>query len=568
MSASPPLSLGAWLRQQRESRDWTQQDLATRIGCATITLRKIEADERRPSRQIAALLAEQLGVPVRDRAAFVKLARAASAGDFAEKFMLAPTASRSVDSFPSTPPPLIGRAAELETARLLLLNKKTRLLTLTGTGGIGKTRLAVELAAKLAAHFEDGVYWVDLSAIREPARVLSAIAQTLGVRDNVGVPLLENLRDYLRHKQVLLVLDNFEQVIAAAGDVAALFEKARRLKILVTSRERLHVAGERDLPVPPLELPDLTRVQAAPQLSKAASVVLFIQQAHAAKPEFDPAHENVVTIAQICHDLEGIPLALELAAARVKILPIKQIASRLENRFRLLRGGTSGTPVRHQTLWNAIDWSYELLSEAERAVLRRLSAFSGGWSLEAAETVCAGDVVADQDVLDLLTLLVDQSLIQVSEREGAARFRMLETIREYAFERLIESGELARTRHGHLEYFVGLAEEAEPKLSGAEQASWLERLDREEDNLRAAMRWSVSEGGNADLALRLVSALSRFWYTRTYWDEPYERLLGILQAQSTGARTFLRGKALFAVADLATSLEDFVNARALFDEGI
>ncbi len=406
------ISFGGWLRQRREALDLTREELARRVGCATITLRKIESDERRPSKQVAELLAAHLGVAEDEREAFVRFARGQADIPPAPSTHTAPWRAPRFrwPHLPAPATPLVGREEEVVELKRLLTptpgpssspdeqyrqergqGGEVRLLTLTGVGGIGKTRLALEVAAELSDTFQDGVRFVDLSPLNTPNLIPSTIAQALGVRESAGRKHLDSLKEYLRERQMLLVLDNFEQVITGAAVLLELLAACARLQLLVTSREVLHLPLEQEFGVSPLALPNGHGAPSAESLAQYPSVELFVQRALAVRPDFALTDQNASWIAKICRALEGIPLAIELAAARVKALTVRQIAVRLHNRFRLLTGGEAAAP-RHQTLRAAIDWSYDLLSQAERTLLRRLSVFVGGWSLEAAEQVTGDEV--------------------------------------------------------------------------------------------------------------------------------------------------------------------------------
>jgi predicted ATPase/DNA-binding SARP family transcriptional activator len=472
------------------------------------------------------------------------------------------------NNLPAQPTPLIGREVEQEVVRRLLGREEVRLVTLTGPGGTGKTRLGLQVAAELLEAFADGAYFVDLAPIRDPELVLPTIAQALGVREAEGRPLRESLKDYLREKQLLLLLDNFEQVLAAAPRVAELLTAAPRLKVLVTSRAILRLRGEHDFPVPPLALPDRGRLPDREQLCQYAAVALFIQRAVAVRPEFAVTNENAPAVVEICHRLDGLPLAIELAAARIRLLSPEGLLARLEQRLPLLVGGARDLPERQQTLRGAIGWSYDLLNPEEQKLFRRLSAFVGGCTLEAAEAVCNAHSDIGIDLLEGMASLMAQSLLRQEEAAcGEPCFTMLETIREYALERLVGSGEAEAIRWQHAQFFLTLAEEAEPKLTSADQSGWLDRLEREHDNLRAALVWLI-EREEVEAGLRLGGALREFWYVRGYSAEGREGLAKLLGLAEASAGTAARAKALHATGLLAFYQGDYEAARVLHEESL
>ena len=405
----------------------------------------------------------------------------------------------------------VGRERELaEVTRLL---GTARLITLLGAGGIGKTRLAMHVAADVMDAYPDGVWFVDLAPLSDPRLVPQAVASVLGVKEESGATIVDALVRHVKDKRMLLVLDNCEHLLhACAGIAGSLLRAGAQLKLIATSRESLHVAGETSYPVPALAVPDAGDRVTPNALAQYESTRLFVDRAAAAKPSFRATLANAPAIADICRRLDGIPLAIELASARVGALPVETIAARLSDRFRLLTGGDQTALPRQQTLRALIDWSHDLLTEPERALLRRLSVFAAGWTLEAAEAVCAGGDIDVADVLDLLTHLVDKSLVAM-DADGS-RYRLVETVREYAHEKLDESGESDAVRASHRRHFLELAEAARPALGGAEQARWLARLDLERENFLAAHAWADREEGNAERGLRLAYALGRYWFTR------------------------------------------------------
>jgi predicted ATPase/class 3 adenylate cyclase len=484
---------------------------------------------------------------------------------------------RSLDARPNnlpTPPTLLlGREREVEQLVGLLRREDVRLVTLTGAGGSGKTRLALQVATDLLHDFADGAFVVALAPIADPALVVPTIAQALGVKEGAGRPLLAMLQDELRAKRRLLVLDNFEQLLPAATRVGELLAARPGLQVLVTSRAALHLRGEHEVAVPPLRLPARRPPPPAAALSQYAAVELFIERATAVRADFAVTNANAPAVAEICHRLDGLPLAIELAAARVKVLTPQAMLARLEHRLTLLTGGPRDLPARQQTLRATIAWSYDLLTEAERALFRRLAVFVGGWTLDAAAAVCDPDGNLGLDVLDGVASLVDKSLVTQAEgQDGEPCYTMLETIREYATERLEESGEADALRRRHAAFFLALAEETEPHFMGARRFEWLARLTADHDNLRAALAWSRPDrepraGPTADAGevhRRLVGALSWFWFFGGHWSEGQGWTEGALaQAPDTGPpRTAVWARLLWAAAVAAWNLGDYPTARA------
>ncbi len=432
--------------------------------------------------------------------------------------------------------PLLGRERELEAAQQMLLDPAIRLVTLTGAGGSGKTRLGLELCRVLAGSFEQRVYFVALGSTSDPLMVPAAIAESLGIRETAGRPFLELLEDYIREAEpepVLLLLDNFEHILPASTFVVELMEACRSLKVAVTSRAALRVYGEHEFPIPPLALPRDDEMRSLETLASNPSIKLFAQRAAAVNPDFRLTADNARHVAEICSRLDGLPLAIELAAARVKVLPLQGILARLESRLQLLTAGPRDLPERQQTLRNAIDWSYGLLNETEQKLLRRLSVFWGGWTLEGAEAVCNTKEDIGLDIFDLMSSLVDKSLVQslVRMRGPAAdepRFRMLETIREYCVERLQQSGEEADIKRAHAAYCLVLAEEGNPELNEPDRAAWLTRCDIEHDDFRAALDF-LFQTHDLEWSFRFCTALFRFWDMREHSAEGRARIEQLVQ---------------------------------------
>lgn len=441
----------------------------------------------------------------------------------------------------------IGRERETNDVKRLLTT--TRLLTLQGAGGAGKSRLAIQIAADLIEDYQHGVWFVDLAPLTDPAQVPRTVAATLGVREVAGRTLVDTLIDFLRPKTLLLILDNCEHLLTPCAHLAeALLQACPNLRLLATSREAMRIAGETAYSVPSLSLPETVSL-GLDDLLQYEAVRLFADRAAAMRPDFTINVETARAAASICRQLDGMPLAIELAAARVKALTPEQIAGRLSDRFLLLTQGSRTALPRHQTLQGAIDWSHDLLTAEERILLRRLAVFAGGWALEGAEAVCAGEGLDRRDILDLLTRLVDRSLVVVEGQNGTMRYRILETVRQYASEKLGEAGERTQVRERHAQWYLALTEEAEPMLRGPEQSVWLKRLEREYGNLRAALAWSVSESGDREQALRLAGNLWRFWNVRGYLSE-WGEWLARAQEASQDATPAVRARSLFAAAVL------------------
>ncbi len=475
------------------------------------------------------------------------------------------------NNLPIQPTPFIGREKEVAAVQNLLQREDVRLVTLTGPGGTGKTRLGLQVAAELSDLFADGVYFVNLAPLSDPTLVVSTIAQTLDLKETGEQPLLDRLKGYLRDKQILVLLDNFEQVVSAALQVADLLAASPKLKVIVTSREVLHVRGEQEFPVPPMAVPDPAHLPDMVALAQYEALALFIQRAQAVKPDFQVTPANARDIAEICVQLDGLPLAIELAAARIKLLPPKALLARLSERLAVLTSGPHDAPARQQTLRNTIAWSYNLLEAQEQRLFRRLSVFVGGCTLEAIETVCIAHEtsITTMSMLDSVASLIDKSILQQAEQESEQpHLVMLETIREYGLEALTASGEMEVIRQAHALYYVTLAEKAEPELGGQQQAEWLERLEREHENLRAAMQWSLEageDGHSREMALQLGGALRRFWIVHGHWSEGRNFLERAL-AESKGVPASVQVKALVTAANLANMQADNDRAEALAEK--
>jgi predicted ATPase/DNA-binding CsgD family transcriptional regulator len=457
----------------------------------------------------------------------------------------------------------VGR--EREIAELQQLLEDVRLLTLVGAGGIGKTRLALRLASQLAPSVQDGTFLVELAALQDPTLVPQAVAAILDIRERPDEPLQVTLAEALQNQEVLLVLDNCEHLIAACAELAeSLLRACAKLRIVATGRQPLGLAGETTWRVPSLSVPD---AQSTDEVAASEAVRLFLDRTHSILPGFTLTDRNAATVALICQHLDGIPLALELAAARVSALGVEQILARLDDRFRLLGGGTARGDPRHRTLRATVEWSHDLLGEGERVLFRRLSVFAGGWTLEAAESVCAGADLPPDDVFDRLARLVHQSLVLVEGQETVARYGLLETLRQYAAEQLESIAEAAPVRDRHLDWYLALAERADAQLTGPAQSTWLDVLEREHDNIRAALRWCL-ESGSTDRGLTLATACGYFWQIRghRYRSEGRHWLNEALANTASTSNPAARARALYWAGTFAAEQFDFVSATTLLEE--
>jgi predicted ATPase/DNA-binding CsgD family transcriptional regulator len=453
---------------------------------------------------------------------------------------------RAAHNLPPQPTPLIGREHDLDVMQQRLLRDDVRMVTLTGPGGTGKTRLAIACAERMLPHFYDGVYFVDLAPLRDARFVLSTIVGTLQLQMSAGRPS-DALVRFLEGKSVLLVLDNFEHVQTAAPEVSALLSDCSGVNVLVTSRMPLHLRWEHEVPIPPLPVPDLRTASDVQELLHSAAVALFFERAQAVRPDFLPTRDSAAIVAKICVRLDGLPLALELAAARIKALAAQDLLKLLEQRLDLLATGAHDAAPRHRTLRATINWSHDLLGPAERTLLRRLSIFAGGWSLEAAQAVCSGGDVAVVAVLDVLGRLVDQSLVQMDVVQGRSRYRMLDTLRQFAHEQLEGCDEVDDLGRQHAAYFLSVAELLGPEecVFGTEASEVWAELEIERDNLRVALRWFIDHS-EADLALRMADALRSLWYLRGPFTEMRRALEEVLAMGGARAPTALRASVLIA----------------------
>ncbi|MCC6174425.1 MAG: adenylate/guanylate cyclase domain-containing protein [Chloroflexi bacterium] len=469
------------------------------------------------------------------------------------------------NNLPIQPTPLVGRESDITIVRQQLLCDDVRLLTLTGPGGTGKTRLGLHVAADVSDQFADGVFFVTLAPITDPDLVLPTIAQTLGIRDPSSRSPLESLKGHLREKELLLLLDNFEQVLSAAPRISDLLAAAIGLKILVTSRAALQVRGEHEYAVTPLALPNRQQTLETADLSQYGAVALFIERASAIKADFTITNENAPAVAEICHRLDGLPLAIELAAMRIRLLTPEVMLTRLEHRLPLLTGGARDLPARQQTLRGAIEWSYDLLDPSEQALFRRLAIFVGGCGLEAAEAVCIQDAEAGIDLIDGLSSLIAKSLLRQDERSGDVRFTMLETIREYALDQLEARGETTTIRRCHRDWYLDFAEQVSAELRGPRQAELLRLLEAEHANLRSALEWTIAEPDGVEAGADLVEALAWFWVVRGYIPEARAQVADLLEW--TAGHSTARAKVL-SVAGYLASLQIDPTAVPLLEESL
>jgi predicted ATPase/DNA-binding XRE family transcriptional regulator len=544
-------SFGVQLRRARSVAGLTQEELAERAGLTPNAISALERGEHRhPYPATVRALAAALELTAEERAALAaSVPKRGHAAVAAEPPVLVPT-------LPASLSPLIGREAEVATVVALLRRDGVRLVTLTGPGGVGKTRLALHVAAALSGDFADGAAFVPLAAVRDPALVASAMAQLLGLAEFGSRSVIDRLADALRARNVLVLLDNLEHLLDAAPLITDLLARCADLVILATSRRNLRLAGEYDVPVPPLALPDPHHFYDAAHLAEVAAIRLFVERGRAVDPAFRLTAENAATVASICARLDGLPLAIELAAARSRLFPPAALLPRLARRLPLLTAGRRDGPTRHQTMRDAIAWSYDLLTETEQDLFGRLGVFVGGLSLEAAVTV-ADD--GEERVLDGVAALVDHHLLgPASQDDGEPRFIMLETVREYALERLESSGTADEARQRHAAWCLALAEQAEPQLLGPEQTQWLRRLATEHDNLRAALAWAADQPDDA--LLRLAVALIRFWRFRSLPSEG-QRWLERALVRGMSAAAPLRARALLGAGIMASMRRNFERAR-------
>ena len=591
-------SFGYWVRRRRKALDLTQGQLAERVGCAVVTLRKIEADERRPSREMAERLASSLGLPAAECGWFIAMALGDQAVG-ATVITSEPASAARPGSLPVPLTSIVGRDDDVVAIVAMLRDREMRLLTITGPVGVGKTRVAVEVGHQVQNLYRNGVYLVALAPVRVPEMLMTAIASTLEVRETRDRDLVQSVTDFLSTKELLLILDGFEHLLRAAPIVANLLTTCPGLQVLVTSRAALHLYGENELALPPLPLPETLGTDEA---VSSPCVRLFCERARAVQADFHATAATLPAIVAICRRLDGLPLAIELAAASVRLFSPQELLARLENRLVTPEREPSGLPLRLQRLRNAIAWSYSLLTPLQRTLLARLAVFLGGTTLASAEAVCASPYVAQPvpdgylgtlglgDIAEGIEALLDHSLLvrqtAAGDRsatgrrccprcptrllreslESEPRFSMLEIIREYALDQLRATGELAVVRQRHAETFVAWVGRASARLEGAEQGLWLAQLEREADNARAALR-HLLETHQAELAAQMVCALGAYWLRRGHYSEGRRWVAQLLtQIADVHISASLRARTLQVAAMLAAHQGDWEMAQSLLDE--
>jgi len=566
MAVQEVAPFGNMVRRYRRALELTQEELAERAGLSERAVREIEHGTKHlPRKETVRLLADALELGRAEREAFESATRRGGGPKALGRGI--PSSART--NLPDEPTPFIGREREIAQVVHLLQQPHVRLVTLTGMGGTGKTRLALQVAGHVLTQFEDGIFMVSLAPVSTPDLVLSTMAGAMGVKEPEGSSLLDAVKAHLESKHLLLVLDNFEHLLDAAPQVGELLDACRELHILVTSPIPLQLSREHQYAVPPLSVPDPTHLPPFEQLCQYEAVAFFIDRAQAVKADFVLMNETAAAVAEICQRLDGLPLAIELAAARIKVLPPQALLQRLSSRLALLTGGARDRPARHQTLRAAIDWSYSLLSEGERELFARLSLFAGSFTLEAAEAVCDAQGDLTLAVPDGVASLVEKSLLQRAG-EAQSRFNMLETVREYAAERLEASGVATVLRRQHARSYLLLAETAAPQLHGPRQVEWLAQLAQERDNLRAALHWSA-QSQELELGLRLAVGLRQFWLTRGYQSEGQRWLEGLLEREkSTGAviSQATHARALHALATVACWSNESASVEAWLKESL
>ena len=561
-------SFGYWVRRWRKALDLTQSQLAEQVACAVVTIKKIESDERRPSRQMAERLAICLSVPEAQRTKFIQVAlkeKPVYTLYLPEKPATHSEDLRVANKIPKPITRLIGRRAEIEAIKDCVKRVDVRLVTLSGLGGVGKTRLAIQVAQELISDFKDGVFIISLAPLSDPDIVATAIAKTVELHQTPGKSLKDCLIGQLFDRTTLLVLDNFEHLLPAGLFVSELLKSTSALKILTTSRTPLHLYGERRFIIQPFDVPDQSGNIS--ELEQNDAITLFVERAQATLSDFRLTVNNASSIAQICHRLEGLPLSIELAAARMNALSPQELLDHLETRLPLLTDGPRDVPLRQQTLINTVAWSYELLNQAEKMLLERLSTFRGGGTLEAIESICSD--MAKSVIVKGLTRLVDQSLVGRYKINKEPRFTMLETIREFAASCFKSEEEAEAVQQKHLAYYLNLALRAEPELTSKDEPIWLDRLEIELDNIRAALDFGLREDANPKIkesAAMLTGTLWYFWYSRGLLQEGSEwctRALDCVPAENEA-----RAKALSGIGSLLWAQDYNEEAHSYLDEAI
>ena len=545
------ISFGVWLRKQRRALDLSRQAFANQVGCAEVTLRRIEAGTLKPSRELANILLEKLGISEIELPQWISFARGLSGLPNQSN----PSSKKSITNLPAPITTFIGR--EREQSEVVNLINKHRLVTLTGSGGVGKTRLSIKVGEQILGNYTDGVWLVELAALSNPALIAQSFAALFGLTTQSTISFTELLINFLWAKSSLLIVDNCEHLLdACANLIDALLKSCPHLKILATSREPLCITGEAIYIVPSLELPNLQ--QLINTFRDFESVRLFEERAQLIQFDFSLTLENAASVAQICQRLDGIPLAIELAAAKVGILSTEQIAKQLDESFNVLTGGSRAALPRHQTLRASMNWSWGLLTEAEQTLMRQLSVFAGGWTLEAAQTVCDGDV------FELFNSLLQKSLIvRNQETGGERRYRFHETIRQYASEKLGEAGEGESMRKRHRDWFLAWVESTDPRDTNV---AWLNLIESEHDNLRAALVWSQATQ-EFEIAARIAFALTEFWHIRGYWQEGRKWLESGLNRREVLSKIVL-AKTLFHTCGFAVRFGDYQTAETYSKESV